>query len=97
MLFSKYCLLLQVLVNHCPVSHLINEKSDLRHQGAIQAIGLASFYMESPSNFSYRDSGMDALRLLCLSIHLLHYRLSESWAVASMIMMDMADLSLGIQ
>lgn len=97
MLFSKYCLLLRVLVNHCPVSHLISGKSDLRLQGAIQAHGLASFYMESPSNFSYRDSGMGALRLSCLSIPLLHYRFSDSWAVGSMTMMDMADLTLGIQ
>lgn len=97
MLFSKYHLLVQVLVNHCPVSHLINEKSHLRHQGALQAHGLASYFMKSPSNFSYRNSDMDLLRLSCLSVPLLHYRLSDSWAVASVIMVDMPDLTLGIQ
>lgn len=96
MLFSKYHFFVQVLVNHYPVSHLINGKSDLRHQGATQAHGLASYYMEPPSNFSYRNSDMDPLRLSCLSIPLLHYRLSDCWAAASMIMVDTADLTLGM-
>lgn len=97
MLFSKYHLLPQVLVHHCPVSHLINEKSDLMRQGAIQTHGLASYFMESPSNFPYRNSDMDPLRLSFLCILLLHYRLSDCWAVASMMTVDMADLTLGIQ
>lgn len=99
---SKCCskntnLFLQLLVTHCPVPHFINEPNDLRHHWAILSNGLASYFNKSPSNFSYRNLDMDQIRLSCLTGPLFHYRWSDRWAVANMIMVDPTDFNLGIQ